>query len=175
MYELRSTAGKELSAIIANPSMTEATASNPLEGDEIIDTRFGKIAIKRDNPLTFSKGLLGFPDRTQYCLVDIPLPKFKQFKLLQSLEENELSFITLPLDIDNPIIELNDVTGACAELGFNIADTLLLLIVSVHRELKQIKLSGNARAPIFVHSKKKRAEQYVLHNSKYLVRHTLME
>lgn len=169
MYEMQSAVSNDTSAIIASASLPGLPAG------DVIETRFGKVTVQRDKPIVFSKGLLGFPASTRFCLTDFPLPKFGQFKLLQSLEEDELSFIALPLDIENSIIERNDIVGACAELGFNIEDTILLLIVSVHRELKQVKLSGNARAPVFVHTKKKRAEQYVLHNNKYLVRHMLME
>ncbi len=159
------------SAIIASQIASgEATEASD---DNTIDTRFGKVKINRDNPIVFSKGLLGMPDKTQFCLVDFPVEKFAQFKLLQSLDDNALSFITLPIDIDNPIIDRGDIESGCTELGFEVDDTAILLIVSVHRELKHVKLSANARAPLFMNAPKRLAEQYVLHNNKYVVRHMI--
>ncbi len=158
-------------AIIAN-QMAEGMERGP-NGEEIIATRFGKIAIKRDNPIHFSKGLLGMPDKTSYCLLEFPVEKFAQFKLLQSLDDNELSFITLPLDTDNPIIERKDIESACRDLNFNVEDTVILLVVSVHREMSGVRLSANARAPLFMEANSRKAEQYVLHNNKYEVRHMI--
>ncbi len=169
MQEHHFAVSTEKSAIIASQITGAAVGGQ----ENTIESRFGKIAVRRENPVVFSKGLLGFPDRTQFCLLDFPVEKFAQFKLLQSLEEDELSFITLPLALDNPIIERADLVAGCAELGFAPEETAILLIVCVHRELKQVRLSANARAPLFIQAHKRRAEQYVLHNGKYLVRHML--
>jgi flagellar assembly factor FliW len=92
---------------------------------------------------------------------------------LQSLEDDNLSFIALPIDIDNKIIDRNDLEEGCSDLGFAEKDLALLLIVSVHRDVDQVRLSANARAPIFMDSKSRKAEQYVLRNNKYVVRHMI--
>ena len=140
---------------------------------DVVQTRFGEIHIRRDNPIVFAKGLLGMPDKSSFCLVNFPLEKFPQFKLLQSLDDDELSFIVLPVETDNTIIDREDIEAGCKDLGFAVDDTALLLIVSVHRELRQVRLSVNARAPLFMHANKRKAEQYVLHNNKYVVRHMI--
>lgn len=171
MKELQAAVSKEQSAIIANQisGLDEGAAIIPDE----IETRFGKVRMKRDNPIQFPKGLLGMPDKQNFCLIDFPIEKFREFKLLQSLDDANLSFITLPVATDNRIIEKSDIEVSCKELGFPEHETTLLLIVSVHRELKRIRLSCNARAPLFIHAAKRQAQQYVLHNNKYLVRHML--
>jgi flagellar assembly factor FliW len=161
------------SAVVASQMAQEAEPERGPNGEEIITTRFGKIAIRRDNPVTFSKGMLGMPEYTQFCLLPFPVQKFSEFRLLQSLEEHELSFITLPVELENGIIDRADIETACRDLGYGLNDLALLLVVSVHREMAQVRLSVNARAPLILDAQKRRAEQYVLHNNKYEVRHMI--
>lgn len=140
-----------------------------------IDTRFGKIMIRQTNPIMFDKGMLGFPDRHRFNLVEFPVKKFHHFKLLQCLDDHSLSFITLPVDIDNPMIERKDIEEGCKDLNIPLEHLALLLVVTVHRDVNVVKLSANVRAPLFLHAESREAEQYVLRNSKYEVRHPLSD
>lgn len=152
------------------------TSSNPavltkaIADEEVIDTRFGKVRLDRSRPITFTNGLLGLPDKEQFCLTSFPAEKMARFKLLQSLDDESLSFITLPLDLSNPILERADMEQAAADLGIPASEMATLLIVSVHREPTGTRLSVNARAPIFMHSGKRTATQYVFSNAKYDIR-----
>ena len=47
----------------------------------------------------------------------------------------------------------------------------LLLVVTVHRQSNGVKLSVNARAPIFISTLRRVATQYVFHNNKYEIQH----
>ncbi|MAR56076.1 MAG: hypothetical protein CMM93_02740 [Rickettsiales bacterium] len=150
--------------------MPPIAASND---NEVIDTRFGKVTLNRKNPVVFPNGLLGFPDKFQYCLTTFPAEKLAKFKLLQSLEDTELSFITLPLELDNKILERADIELGCKDLDIPLKDLTLLLIVTVHRMGDHVRLSVNARAPLFVHAEKRVASQYVFHNPKYDIQHMI--
>lgn len=143
--------------------------------EEVITTRFGNITIRREKAIVFPKGLLGMPGRTRFTLVDFPVPKFAQFKLLQSLEEDDLSFICMPIEWQNNIVARADLEVGMKDLAFSPEHTTLFLIVSVHRELKQLRLSVNARAPLFMDAERRIGEQYVLRNDQYQVRHILGE
>ncbi|MFO1242359.1 MAG: flagellar assembly protein FliW [Rickettsiales bacterium] len=140
-----------------------------------IDSRFGKIMVRQTNPIIFDKGMLGFPDRRRFNLVEFPVKKFPHFKLLQCLDDHQLAFITLPIDIDNSIIERKDIEEGCKDLGIPVEHLALLLVVTVHRDINAVRLSANARAPLFLHAETREAEQYVLRNSKYEVRHALSD
>lgn len=140
---------------------------------EVVDTRFGKVAIFRTNPLVFPNGMLGIPDKFEYCLTGFPNEKLARFKLLQSLDDMELSFITLPIDIENKIVERADIEVACRDLAININQITMLLVVTVHRAGNQVRLSVNARAPIFVDTARRIANQHVFHNSKYSIQHMI--
>lgn len=149
-----------------------AMASQALpEETEMLDTRFGKVTIYRKNPIVFPNGLLGIPDKFEYCLTKFPSEKLARFKLLQSLDDAELSFITLPTDLDNAVIDKADILTACKDLDISPDDLTLLLIVTVHRAASNIRLSVNARAPLFIHTHRRVANQYVFHSNKYQIQH----
>ena len=154
-------------------ALATQAANEELPETEVIQTRFGQVTISRKNPLKFPKGMLGIPDRFAYCLTSMPSPKLAKFKLLQSLEELELSFITLPFEPDNSIITRADVTQALEDLKIAPASAAMMFIVSVHRRPGAVQLSVNARAPIFVDAQKREASQYVFNSNKYAIQHMI--
>lgn len=151
-------------AVLNQPTIAEAA-----DGDAI-DTRFGKVQLYKRQPIVFPTGLLGLPEKGQFCLTNFPSEKMARFKLLQSLEDLTLSFITLPLDLTNAIIERADMEQAAKDLSIPADQLAALVIVSVHREPSGTKLSVNARAPIFMHATKRVATQYVFPHNKYDIR-----
>ncbi|MDX2112438.1 MAG: flagellar assembly protein FliW [Alphaproteobacteria bacterium] len=139
----------------------------------VIKSRFGEVAVDPAKILSFPRGLLGMPERFQFILTSFPSDKMAQFKLLQSTEDEALSFITLPLDLDNPIIARGDILLACRDLGIAEQDLAMLLIVSVHRTPDQVKLSVNARAPLMVDAQRRLGVQHVFSSDDYKVQHML--
>lgn len=168
MREGQTAAVTENPAILANQMSQETVELGP-NGEELIETRFGKIAIRRDNPIHFPRGLLGIPERTSFCLQEFPIAKFAQFRLLQSLEDNALSFITLPLEVNNELIDQEDISKACKDLSIPEKDVAILLIVSVHRGSGAVNISVNVRAPLIIDANRREATQYVFQNNRYLV------
>jgi flagellar assembly factor FliW len=138
-----------------------------------IETRFGTITVNYDSPVVIEKGLLGMPDKHIFTVLDFPVKKFSRFKLLQCLEDNGLSFILLPLDLRNDIIEEDDLQEAATDIGIAREHLALYLIVNIYREMNTVRISVNARAPLFVDTRTQRATQSVLRNPAYLVRHAL--
>lgn len=151
-------------AIIGQPAVEEESAG------EVIDTRFGRVTIYRKSPIIFPNGMLGMPDKFQFCLTSFPSEKLSRFKLLQSLEEDALSFITLPVELDNTLVERGDIEQACRDLDVAVEQAAILFIVSVQRDVNGTQLLVNARAPIIMNVARRLAAQYVFHNSKYLIR-----
>ena len=140
---------------------------------ETIQSRFGEISVDVSRAITFPRGLLGMPDKSNFVLTNFNSPKMEQFKLLQSLDELQLSFITLPLSIENPIIAAADLRSAADDLQITYNDLVVLLIVSVHRSPDNVRLSVNSRAPLFLDVKQKFGMQYVFQNDNYKVQHYL--
>jgi flagellar assembly factor FliW len=157
------------SAIIAQASVAAQAAQDA----EWMETRFGKVKVSRRNPILFPSGMLGMPDKMQFCLTRFPSDKMDRFMLLQSLDEAALSFIALPLDVKNPIIDEADILQAAQDLEISPESLALLLVVSVHRDMTGVKLSVNARAPIMVNASKRTASQFVFSSNKYEIRHLI--
>lgn len=139
-------------------------------GEDVIESRFGKIKVNRDRAVFFPRGIIGFPENLDFCLADFPNPRMDQFKVLQCLNDKDLSFVVLPAELHNTFIDLADIEEACQLLGIETTNLALLLIVSVHRKSDGASLSVNARAPIFLDTEQKLAAQFVLPNSKYQIR-----
>lgn len=155
-----------------NSDQTHKTYTHkPESGTETIESRFGKIAIDKAKAILFPVGLLGMPEKNNFGLTGFPNPKLQQFKLLQSLDDHALSFITLPLELENSIIDREDIVAAAADMEIPLTQLGIVLIVSVHRNASDVRLSVNARAPIFFDTARHIAAQYVFTSNKYAVQH----
>lgn len=139
----------------------------------VCDTRFGRISISPAQAILFPSGLLGMPERQRFCLSHFPSDRMDRFKVLQSLEDAGLSFMVLPVDLENPLIEKQDVLQAAKDVDIPLEELALLLIVSVHRDTGVARLTVNSRAPLLVHSKRRTAVQFVFPNTKYQIRQPL--
>jgi flagellar assembly factor FliW len=139
----------------------------------VIQSRFGEVTVRKDNALFFPQGLLGLPPKLHFAIVDIPQKNMGQFKLLQCLSDHSLSFIVLPVDIDNIIIARADLAETCSVLNVKEENLLTLLIVSVQRTPEGSKVTANARAPIIVDVSDRAAIQFVFPHSKYQISHPL--
>lgn len=151
------------------------TGSVDSEVPDIIDTRFGKVAVQKDSFVSFPRGLLGMPDKRNFSVTDFPSKKLYKFKLLQCLSDHSLSFITLPVALNNGIIAAEDLLAAAEELGINPDKLSIVLIVSVHRSPDKVAISVNARAPLLIDVSLRLAAQYVFSTDKYKVQHYITE
>lgn len=157
----------------AETHMSHVSDTAKLAGAQIetVESRFGPVTIDRSKAIFFPVGILGMPEMHHFVLTEFPNEKLRQFKLLQSLDDLSLSFITLPLDLDNGIISRQDVDTAARDMEIPVEQLGMVLIVSVHRGLTSVQLSVNARAPIFFDTARLAAAQYVFTSNKYQVQH----
>ncbi len=154
-------------------AMLSELAASEQQGSEVIATRFGRVVLDSNRAVQFPYGLLGFPEKVRFALANMPSAKMEQFKLLQSLDDHSLSFITLPLGLENQLIAQDHILSACRDLEIAPTDLALLLIVSVHRTLQEVKLSVNVRAPLFIDATRKLGAQFVFPQNEYKVQHYL--
>lgn len=136
---------------------------------EKIETKFGEIKINLNNKIFFSSGLIGLPMCKNFCLASNPISSFSRFNILQSLDNKSLSFLVLPLFLDNDIIEKIDLENSARNLGFALEDLAIILVASTKIIQGQKKITVNTRAPIFIDIVKKTAVQYVMQNTQYSI------
>jgi flagellar assembly factor FliW len=149
--------------------------SHPRPDDDtrVVRGRFGNIVIRAANRIEFPSGLLGFAGLSGFTLAELPDERYGRFLVLQSLEDDAVSFLVQPLDPESGMIAAEDLDEACAGLGIPRGDLALLLIVSVRKMEDKAVLSVNLRAPLFVHVTRRRGVQHVLPRNTYPIRFLL--
>jgi len=136
---------------------------------DVRTTRFGVIEIAEDRVITFPKGLLGFPDRTRYCLLEPG--EDACFFWLQSLDEPSLAFV-----VTDPSLFIKDYAvpirpEQMTDLGLDkLEDAQVFVIVNkVDGEL-----TGNLQGPLVVNTISRTGEQLVLAEKRWTTRHPLV-
>ncbi len=136
-------------------------------------TRFGEVELDGDRLITFPHGLLGFADCRRYALTDLP-GREVAFKLLQSIDQPELAFLVLPLELAGGPISRDDLGQACEELGIEWPSLVALAIVTVRQEEGgEVHFSVNLKAPLLIDSARQVGHQHVFLAEGYPLRHDL--
>ena len=135
-------------------------------------TRFGALALDPDRIILFPRGLLGFADHHHYMLADIP-GNDAVFKLLQSVDDVDLSFVVLPLDRSEGPIAGPDLVAAGAALAIEDAALAVLAIVTLRADAARVDFTVNLRAPLLIDTARRLGYQHVLANDAYSLRHPL--
>jgi flagellar assembly factor FliW len=146
-----------------------------------ITSRFGVINLNLAKTLAFNNGLLGVVDKMDFCLAEFPAPIFGNFKILQSVDDDNLSFIVLPIgdiSVASNFIHEEDLLEASNNLKINPQDVIILLITSVSHindiEGKSLaQISVNMKAPLIIDSKNLTGNQYILLSDKYQIQHII--
>lgn len=131
----------------------------------------GKLEYDEKDIIISKKGILGFDNIEKFILVE--LEEYQPFKLLQSLEDHEIALIvTSPFEVCNEY-EVNLSKGIQKRLKIDDEkDVLLLTTVTLNSEPR--KITTNLKAPIVINRKLNLAEQIVIDDSKYKVKHPLL-
>lgn len=139
---------------------------------KVLTKYFGEIEISKDNIITFNDGVYGFEKYRKYIVIDIE--NNKNFKCLQSIEEEYIAFIiTNPwnffkgYEIDIPDDELENLNIV------EIEDMEIQTIVTVPKDMK--KMTVNLQAPLILNIKNKIAKQIILNNNNYKTKHYINE
>lgn len=144
------------------------------ENEVVVEGRFGEVRVLPSKALFFPQGILGFEEAKGFALTEFSSPKMNEhFRLLQSLDNASLSFITLPVGIDNSIIEEADILKISEEIGVSAEHILITLIASPAKVDGMMRVSVNAKAPIIIDAENRLACQYVFSHDKYAMKHDI--
>ena len=136
---------------------------------EIVTTRFGTLNVEDERVIDFPKGLLGFPQRTRYALIQTGEENY--FFWLQSVDEPNLAFVVTDPSIffkeyEVPIKEETQAELALTDLNF----AQVFVICNKVDDW----LTGNLLGPIVVNAANRLAHQVVLTDKKWTTRQPLM-
>jgi flagellar assembly factor FliW len=121
--------------------------------------------------IRFPQGLPGFPGLTDYRLERFP--DAGGFLRLRSGAGDGPGFVVLRQPEDSGLIDRAEADEACASVGSDPADVLVLLVATARRDGAGLRLFVNRRAPVLVDSRRGLGFQVVLPRPDYAVRHPL--
>ena len=138
---------------------------------KIISKIHGEIEYEESGIITFNKGIPGFEELKKFILVN--LVDYEPFKLLQSLEENEIGLIvTSPYEFFNDYeIKLSDETIKNLKIETP-EQVTILTTVTLNSDVK--KITTNLQGPIVINTSNNFGEQIILDDPKYKVKSSLL-
>lgn len=135
----------------------------------IVTKVFGEITIDDDRIITFSKGIVGFPELTEFALLHDSDKGADSIHWLQSLQEPAFAMPVMdPLRVCpdyNPEVD-DEILKNLGEL--NPDDMLVLVTMTVPKEVE--KMSVNLKGPIIINATQKTAIQVIVEGDEYPVK-----
>ncbi len=132
--------------------------------------RFGAIEVDEQKILHFPRGLPGFPDCTEFIVMDHD--KETPLKWLQCVDRPEVAFLVVEpeqillsygLEIPEPVLAF---LGWRKETG-DPRDVVVFVILTLDGE----NLTANLRAPVLVNVENRRAHQMILDDPQIPIQH----
>ena len=134
---------------------------------QVQSTRFGEIEIDDSLVINMVKGILGFDEMSQFCLVKHRSDT--SFIWLQSTQEPGLAFVMInPLDVFSSYdFEIPDADAEKLQISTQ-EDANVLAMVRIGNSGQDITV--NLAAPIVINKNNMNAIQVVLQDSKYSIK-----
>lgn len=140
----------------------------------MVESRYGMLTFTADQAVMMERTILGFPHLTEFGIARLPSESGASLVLLQSLEDANIAFPCVALDVTNPMIDQTDIETTCTQFGIKVEDCAVLCILTIRKgDDGHNQLTLNLRAPVFVDTARRLAWQHVLHNPRYPIRHTM--
>ena len=137
---------------------------------EVQTTRFGVVEVSDDRVITFPKGLLGFGELKQYCLLQ---PSDEAcFFWLQCVDDPDLAFVITDPSLFVPEYAVPIRNEQMEDLRLESVDDAQIFVI-VNKV--GTRLTGNLQGPLVVNTRNKVGEQFVLAEKRWTTRHDLME
>ncbi len=158
-----------MAALLGNTN--KSPIARDATGNVKVNSRFGEFSIDLSKAIYFPKGLFGFVPELHFSLMNFPKQEFEQFKILQCVNDENISLPVIPSGFDNPFIEPKDMAELLSVTEVKKEDFLLLFIASsVKKPNGNYEVFVNTKAPIVIDTKLQMGVQHVFTNNKYSVR-----
>jgi flagellar assembly factor FliW len=134
--------------------------------------RFGQLTVGNEEKICFPAGVLGFPELTEFCLVD---PGDETLILwLQSVDRPEIAFPILEPKIFKPDYVARLSAAELRELKLNsINQSAVFCILTIPEDATQ--MTANIKAPLVINLKEQLGRQVVLQENEYGIRHPMFK
>lgn len=135
---------------------------------------FGEIEIEDSKIIHFPKGIIGFPDMTQFALMHDKDKDSNAIRWLQSLDEPTFAMPVMdPLYVKpdfNPVVEEDTIKDL---LPMDDDEMLVLVTVTVPQDLT--KMTVNLKGPIIINSGSCVAAQVIIDDENYPVKYPIYD
>jgi flagellar assembly factor FliW len=139
---------------------------------KVITSRFGELEVEESLIIRMTKPVLGFEQLRQYVIVETE--DFEPFKWFQSLEDGDVAFVIVDPLVFFPKYTIEVNPKEIEELDVQQAnDVITYAIVTIPPDFT--KMTANLQGPILINTNTNLAKQLVLVNSKYGIRHRVIE
>jgi len=134
--------------------------------------RFGQLTVGNDETIVIPQGILGFPEYTQFCLID---PADDTLILwLQSLQNPEVAFPVLEPKVFRLEFTAKLSGQELRELKLdNVNQSAVFSVLTIPEDITQ--MTANLKAPLIVNLKDRIAKQVVLQENEYSVKHLMFK
>jgi flagellar assembly factor FliW len=137
-----------------------------------IETKaFGTLDYQTADLIEFPQGLIGFEEHRRFLAVD--RPQSKPFVFLQSIEQPDLFFVTIPPALVDPGYELQLLDEHMATLSLSDTASVELMILSVVCLPESGPATANLLGPLVIHCPSGRGVQAVRDDRKYSAVHPI--
>ncbi len=136
---------------------------------DVRTTRFGVIEIAEDRVISFDKGLLGFPDRKRFCLLEPG--EDACFFWLQSLDDPALAFVVTDPALFVPDYNVPIRREQMEELHLEKLDDAQVFVIV--NKVDGV-LTGNLQGPLIINTLTREGEQMVVAEKRWTTRHPLV-
>lgn len=136
---------------------------------EILTKAFGKITIDDEKIINFPKGIVGFPDLTEFALIHDEEKGTETIHWLQSIQEPGFAMPVMdPLLVCpdyNPEVD-DELLSHLGEL--NPEELLVLVTVTVPKDITGMTV--NLKGPIVINAAERKATQVIVEGDQYQVK-----
>ncbi len=141
----------------------------------IIKSRFlGEVEVDEGNLLDFGGSIMGFEEYSKFYLLDNN-DENSIFKVLQSADKEDLSWIVIDPFIPFPDYELEVHDGDIASLGIQSQKDVIALVMVTIVDGDYQNMTANLLGPIIINIKNKLGKQCIIKSDKYTTKHKLLQ
>jgi len=128
---------------------------------KFVSTRFGDLEVDDGSLLTFPSGILGFPDRTRYVILDHDTDA--PFKWLHCVDQADLAFVIIDPAFFKPDYRVQLAAEALAKIHAapDCQDLTIAVILTIPSH-DPSRITGNLRGPLVMNPHSRLCKQVVL-------------
>jgi flagellar assembly factor FliW len=123
-------------------------------------TRFGNLEVDDRTILTFPTGILGFPERTKYVILDHDTEA--PFKWLHCVEQPDLAFVIIDPALFKPDYRISPSHDALTEIQATENQDLVIAVLLTIPSHDPAGITANLRGPLIMNPESRLCKQVVL-------------